>query len=147
MAEPILSLDTLVERQVVRIDGKDYELKIPGELSVLDFHRIGKRHERVEALQKRGESGEITEEEVSELQSLIDWLCRFVFVAPGDVVDRLNYNQKLRVIWAFINLLGEYAPPAPAGGIVEAAPASAPEAIEQASDAKATSTGESSSPA
>ena len=126
---PILNLDTLVERAVVRIDGTDYELLNPGELSVLDFHKIGKRAERVEAMLK--EEGDLSEDQVVTLTEALDALCRLVLRAPAEVHARLSDTQRLKVTQAFTVLQREQPGPPAGGDDVPTAP----------------STGESNSPA
>ena len=126
--EPILNLDTLAERAVVRVDGADYELLNPGELSVLDFHKIGKRAERVETMLKQ--ESDLSEGQVAELTEALDALCRIVLRAPSEIHQRLTDMQRLQVSQAFTDLQRKTTGPA-AGG----------------EDVPTASTGESNSPA
>jgi len=122
--QPVLSLDTLVERRFITINGTPYTLVNDGELSILDYHRLGKRAAKVEALWGRVE---LTDEEVTELTEALDWLCRLVLDAPPEVHDKLLDQHRLQVVMAFTNLhrkttplaggrKPEEAPPAPPSG-------------------------------
>lgn len=118
MAEPILDLDTIVERRTIRIraivDGvprsEQYELKAPGEFSLLDYRRLGKKGERVEAM--LAPDRDLTDEEVSELGDLLGWLCGTVLMAPPEVLARLSLDQRLAVLKAFTDLQRAAAQPA-----------------------------------
>jgi len=129
MAEPILNLNTLVDRRVVRIDGKDYELIASGELSLLDYHRIGRQSGRVEELMTRSE--DLSDAEVQELSRMLKDLCCLILRAPEELHARLNDLHRLAVIQAFSNLQRDQKKAAPAGE----------------GSAPPTSTGASSSPA
>lgn len=98
----ILELATLTEHATVAIDGTAYELINPEEISIVDTHRVGKWGARVQELYKDLEAR--SDEEVSELASLLDRLCRLIWKAPSDVHDRLTDTQRLSVVTAFTGL-------------------------------------------
>lgn len=106
--EPVLSLDTFVDRRFITIDGERYELRNPGEFSILDYHRMGVRAGRVDALMAEGE---LAEEQVQELESLLNDGCRSVLIAPDEIHRKLTDVQRLKVIEAFTHLQRETAAP------------------------------------
>lgn len=99
--EPVLSLDTLVEHRCVAIDGVAYDLVNVSEISVLDYHRLGKRAGRVEQLM-RGD--ELDEAQVAEMCDHLAWICGFVLRAPDEILRKLSDNQRLEVAKAFTEL-------------------------------------------
>lgn len=130
MAEPVLSLDTLVERATVAIDGKPHELRNGAELSILDYHRIGRQGAAVEKMLAQG--ADLSDAQVSELTRLLDAMLRVVLLAPAEVMDRLSDGQKLQVVQAFSDL--QRATARPAGGTADA-PAEVPSIGENGSPA------------
>lgn len=114
--KPLLSLDTLVDRSVIAIDGKPYELRAPGEFSLLDYHRIGKRSEQLDALKAHEEP---TEEDVEAVAAALGELCRMVLVAPEDVYARLSVLHQQAIVSAFMAPLR--VTPAPAADAEPAA--------------------------
>jgi hypothetical protein len=109
--KPILSLDTLVERAVVAIDGQAYELRNAGEFSLLEGVQLEKRGQRLKQL--FAGDGEPSEEDVAALEADLEWVCRKVLLAPADILCRMTSNHRLAVVMAFIELLrGKTAPPA-----------------------------------
>ena len=101
MAEPVLNLDTLVERRVVVIDGKHYELKNPDEVSLLDYHRIWYKGRELDAAFAKPN---LTMDEIGALAKNIDELCRFLLDAPDAVHARLHESHKMKVIQVFTSL-------------------------------------------
>jgi hypothetical protein len=130
MARQILDLTTLYERDTIRIDGTPYELRSPAEFTILEYLRIGKRGQALQALQ--GKFGEITEDEVAQLSSALDEACRLVLIAPDEVHAKLRDHHRQAIIGAFTDAAAE------ARG-AEAAPEAQPAATSP-------STGESTSP-
>lgn len=126
--EPLLSLDTLVEHETIKINGKPYDLANLGELTIVDTHRLSKKHARVDELR---EKADLSESDVEEFRRELDWMVRLILRAPAEVVDQLGDQHKLRIIRAFTQLLRDEEAPLAAGE---------PEAPE-------TSTGERRSPA
>jgi len=139
--EPILSLDTLVERRSVLIDGEPYELLNAGELALLDYHRIGKQGERVEKMMAQPE--DLDDDQVLELSRLLDSLCKVLLLAPDEVQTRLRDDQKLLVLGAFTNLQRKTKAPAPPAGGKKAPKRG--RAKRAGSGPSSTSTGESTS--
>lgn len=109
--DPILKLDTLVERRTVMIDGASYGLVNSGELSILDFHRIGYQGRNVENLMAQQE--DLNDEQVEAVRRLLDSMCKVLLLAPVEIHARLSDNQRLQIVQAFTGLLrAEAAPPA-----------------------------------
>lgn len=139
MARNILELATLTDRATVTFDGTAYELINPEELSIVDTHRVGKWGARVQELYADPENR--SDEEIQELASLLDRLCRLLWRAPTEIHDKLTDNQRLSVATAFI-ALQRGTLPVPAGAIPEPDKA---EGQQEPSDAPSeTSIGESS---
>ena len=113
MAEYVLKLDTLVEHSSVLIktpenpEGKAYDLRNAGELTILDYHRLGKWQERLAAI---GSKEDLDEPDVEMLSDLSDRLCRMVLDAPDAVIGRLTFVQKQQVMQAFTSLQVQAAP-------------------------------------
>ncbi len=115
---PLLNLDTLTERYVVKVDGESYELRNPGELSLVAYHKLGKKSDELNKLLNVPE-GQVTDVQVGELDRILDFLCRQVLDAPDEVHKRLKDLHKLQVIQTF-NELPESA--ALAAGATDMAP-------------------------
>lgn len=96
---PLLDLNTLIERPKIKIDGKDYEIFSPDELSVLDSQRFtiwGTQLEKLGADKSKAD----------ELEILIEKAARAAFVdIPDDVFAKLSGMQKLSVVEVFTMLL------------------------------------------
>lgn len=112
--EPLLSLQTFCEHKQVAIDGTLYNLVNPGELSILDYHRISKRGQRAQELMDK--NAELTDAEVRELTELLDSLCRMILDAPDELHGRLRDTHRLQVVTVFCDLQRDQMSPRPAGG-------------------------------
>lgn len=100
-AEPLLDLNTLVQRSQVRIDGQLYELLDPGELGILDHHRMIRLSTTAqECLSKDDPS----EEDVKTGAKALDDLCRFVLLAPPEVHDKLGDSRRQQIVGVFTKL-------------------------------------------
>ena len=129
---PLLNLSTLSERYTVTIDGDEYELRNPGELDLLSYHKIGKASAEVEQL--LADADALTTKQVTRMNRLIDQLCRAILDAPDVVHKGLKDIHRLQVIQVF-NTLPESQPALSPGENGETAP----------EETKAPSTGESKS--
>lgn len=107
---PVLSLDTLVEHYQVRIrtradepnGGTLYDLANPGELGILDYHRIASKGARVQEMMKQQE--DLSEAQAEELSLLLDTMCRVILRAPAEVHARLSDPQRMEVLNVFTAL-------------------------------------------
>lgn len=99
---PLLDLNTFLERATVRLrseahpDGVDYELRNPGELTLLERVKVSKQ---APALASFGD-----ENAVAELSKVLDEVCRIVLIAPDDMHARLTDHMRLAIVLAFIEL-------------------------------------------
>lgn len=100
MADPLLSIATLIERKTVSIDGKRYELRSPDELSVLDSHRFAAWAKKLGELQQSAE-----EEPNPEIEELVTRITRLALIAPDEVHERLSGVHRIAVAEVFTGLL------------------------------------------
>lgn len=107
MTKPLLTLDTLITRPTVEIDGARYEILSPDELSVLDSRRFGLWAETLDDLQNPKAGAERSAEDcAAELEQLVDTIARKVLVAvPADVFGKLTGQHKIAVVEVFTMLL------------------------------------------
>ncbi|RVI59106.1 hypothetical protein [Sinorhizobium medicae] len=97
--DPILDLNTLIERPKIAIDGTSYEILSPEELSILDSQCFTFWGGEIERLSEDKDKG-------AELSSLIDTVARKVLVGvPPKVFAKLTGAQKFRVVEVFTVLL------------------------------------------
>jgi hypothetical protein len=101
MTEPVLSLDTLVDRKGIRIDGETYGLRNPGELSAVEYHSVFQKGSRFDILQMKPE---VSEEEGAEMGRLLDFICRVILDAPDEVHRKLSDTHRLYVMKLFTQL-------------------------------------------
>ena len=100
MTQQLLSLDTLVRRPKVAIDGTQYEMLSPDEMSVLDYQRFGLWHRELVQLQEDGG------EDDPALEALVDRIARKAMVGvPAGVIGKLSGAQKIAVVEVFTGLL------------------------------------------
>lgn len=126
MARPVLSLDTLIVRSFVSIDGKPYEMRNAEELSILHFHSIGKHGKKVEALLSEAE---LSDEGVADLDVALRTLVRIILIAPDEILDALSDAQRVAITTTFTELQTK----APVQEKTEEAPVEAPVETEGAS--------------
>ncbi len=98
---PVLSLDTLDERPLVRIGNDVYELTPPDGLTILGYRRMSQFMPRLEELLEKTEPNDA---EDLELQECFDKLCRVVLQAPDEVLDNLTALQRVLIYQAFLKL-------------------------------------------
>lgn len=96
----LLSLDTLVKRPTVAIDGVSYEMLSPDEMSVLDYQRFGLWQRELAELQEAGATDD------PALVELVDRIAQKALIAvPAEVFAKLSGAQKIAVIEVFTGLL------------------------------------------
>jgi hypothetical protein len=105
---PVLDLSTLVERPIITIDKKPYELRHPDELSIIERMRVAKLSDRVLALTNAiiaapedGDGLGISEAEEVELVTKADQVCRALLLAPDDIHARLRDEHRIAIAQAF----------------------------------------------
>lgn len=99
--KPLLDLDTMAERRIVRIDGKPYELRMSDELSLVEWKRFRKDGQRLDDLWTKERDTSLTEPEAEEVGHIVNRVTRMVLMAPSAVQDRLTPLQRLAVVETF----------------------------------------------
>ena len=101
MAKPLLTLTTLTEYPTVEIDGVPYALRPADALPASSYQALQTQGDRFDALWKVPQR---TAEETTELETVLDAICRLMLQAPVDVHDKLTDVQRLRICQAFLEL-------------------------------------------
>ncbi len=102
MAEPLLDIQTLAERPVIKIDGQVYEILSLDELSVVDSVRFQGLGKRLAALIAEPDLDDAQAEElVAALHHLTD---RIMVGVPKEVRDGLSDASRVAVAGVFMNL-------------------------------------------
>jgi hypothetical protein len=105
--KPLLDLETLdpAERPFVTIDKVEYDLAVPGDFTLLEYHRIEKLAGRIGELRaltaELADDDELRDSHTRMLSSILDDEVALVLRAPADVRSRLSDVQKLVVVEAF----------------------------------------------
>jgi hypothetical protein len=99
---PILDLDTLVDRPVVKIDGHEYELLTHDLLAPIDGHRMSRSYARIGVLL---DQPTLSDDEERELEALPDRMCRLVLDAPDPIHAALTSKQRMAILSTFSNVL------------------------------------------
>lgn len=120
LPEPLLEISTLVERHHITINGNPYEIVNADELSIIDFHRIARKGEQVQALLLQDTDAD--EAQVKVLNDLLDSMCHVVLIAPEDIHALLSARHRLAIVRTF-NQLHRFTAPAQAEGGEGEAPA------------------------
>lgn len=98
--QPLLSLDTLVERDHIKIDGKAYEMVNAGELSLLESHRLRKLGAEIQRIFDKANPSEA---ELTRLEkSTATTLQTVVPGIPKAVRDKLSHSQRWGIVMVFI---------------------------------------------
>lgn len=98
MAKPILDLSTLIERPIIRVDGADYHLKSPEELTLLESQQFTAWGKEIEALARDGKS--------EDLSAVVRIVARDALAdVPGEVFGRLSPSQLMAIVEVFTALL------------------------------------------
>jgi hypothetical protein len=101
---PLLDLSTLVDRHVVRINKKTYQLRNSDELSFIGYRQFVGSLSRLGALLQKQTP---TVSELQEQSKLIREKCAQILIAPASVLASLTDRQQLAIIEAFLKLLPE----------------------------------------
>jgi hypothetical protein len=117
MARPVLlNLDTLVVRPLVVIDGTEYEMLNPGELTLLQLHQFGVMgsdlQAAISAATTSPDIASFTSAQVASVAALLDRMVRMILKAPPELVSRLSDGHKFQVVSAF-NTLTPMTQPVP----------------------------------
>lgn len=100
MADPILSLDP-IERRVINIDGKPFEVFSPEELSVAECQWFTRQGEKIKDL-----SAASDDSADEDLEAAVSAFAKRVFVdLPAAAFNKLTGYQKMRIVASFTVLL------------------------------------------
>lgn len=98
--EPLLDLDSLIERPKITIDGQPYEIASPDELSVIDRQRLAWLGRKFDNLLKRDGSDQST-----ELTKTLTALADIVLAPiPAEIRAKLSDAKVMAVIEVFTML-------------------------------------------
>lgn len=98
--EPLLSLDTLIKRPTITIDGQPVELLNPDELSILDSHRLGILGRQIDALTNSDEP-----DAAEKLDARIEEAARKILPnIADDVFARISGTQRMAIVEVFTGL-------------------------------------------
>lgn len=141
--DPVLTLETLTNRQHITIDGDPYMLRSLDDYAPSDFSRLLRLGERMRSLIANEEQ---TPEQGDELKAIIGTLARGALEeVPEEVFTRLRLNQRMALANAFFGMHRKTSLQPPVAPAQEASPvradgASSP-AVSPASTAAHQTTG------
>lgn len=100
MAEALLTLEP-IKRNYITIDGENYEIYAPDELSIVECQEITHAGAKIGELQIKH-----TAKANKQLTELIDDVARRAFVSiPDEVFDDLSGFQRMQIVSVFTGLL------------------------------------------
>jgi hypothetical protein len=123
MSKPLLDLDTQ-ERDVIAIDGKQYEILQPDDFGLADLAAIRRAYRTVVSVQGKSED-DLTDDDIEQLGKALDAVTQKVIPdMPAEVLARLRDGQKLQIVATFTKLAGRLgnllpakeSPPSPPTG-------------------------------
>ena len=101
--DDILSLETILKRPKIRIDGAVHEITAPGELSLQENYRLSQAGQKLANL--RGTKG-LKPAQQTQLTTTLNEICDVILKpVPMEVRKTLTENNKLAVIEVFTMLL------------------------------------------
>lgn len=103
MADHLLDIVTKVSRPTIRIDGDDYELRHPDELSMKELQELAVTGARLEKHGLALESGDLRAVD-SVAEDCAEILHRIMPDVPKDVVDKLGALHVQSIMQAFTGL-------------------------------------------
>lgn len=98
---PALSLDTMHEGIPITIDGARYEIRNASSLSLGTLKAIDALQPRTDELFGKKE---LSDEETSELSSLLQRVCELLVDAPAALLAKLSDIQRIAICQAFTQL-------------------------------------------
>lgn len=116
---PVLSLSTVLTRQRVEIDGTLFELRHVDELSWLVYRGHAETYRKAGMLLHAKDR---SPEQEAQLDAILPGLMRVLLIAPDEVLDRLNNEQRFAIATVFSLPLLAKTTPAQAGRRAAAAP-------------------------
>lgn len=102
MADALLSIDTMIERSQISVDGALYEIVSPEELPLLTSQRIAALGRKLDKFMK---SDDLNDTSSKQLNATLDGLVEIIMEpVPGAVIAKLSQAQKYSVIEVFTML-------------------------------------------
>lgn len=102
---PVLDLDAFLDGRPVRIKGEIYQIKNPGQLSIVQNARFDKmREEWYDLWQKIASGQDVTDDEDRRHSELLRLMAFLVLEAPDEVKAGLGDVQRLEIAYAFWQL-------------------------------------------
>jgi len=109
MADELLKLTTALERPVVQIDGKEYEMSAPAELTVMETARLDRLGKKLDALMREEldeDDDTAIEAREEQVEKLLDQLTKIILrPVPRAVRAGLGQANKMAAIEVFTMLL------------------------------------------
>lgn len=103
VTDDILSLETMLVRPKIKIDGAEYELTAPGELSIEQNYRLADLGRKLANL--RGTAG-LAPAQQKQLTASLTAICDIILVhVPQEVRAQLRDSHKISVTEVFTMLL------------------------------------------
>ena len=109
----LLSLSTQrAERKKITIDNVDYEVKNREELTLAEQHQMGRMGKKMEVLFKFEDQHDDTwhDKQYSQTLKLLENTTKSIVLAPPEVLNRLNVEQRMQI---FSTVFGEGTGEAP----------------------------------
>lgn len=101
----ILSLETMFTRPKINIDGAEYAITSPGELSIQQNYQLGDLGRKLANL--RGTKG-LAKAQQNQLTETLDAICAIILEpVPDDVKAKLSDGHKIAITEVFTMLLSE----------------------------------------
>jgi len=105
--EPILTLATLVERPLIRVDKVDYALRLPDDFGLVELVRIQRMQRTLAGLLDAAPERELAEGEIERVAALLDELVALIVPdLPQAARGRLRDAQRLAVVQVFQTAAG-----------------------------------------
>ncbi|AEQ50748.1 hypothetical protein [Pelagibacterium halotolerans] len=95
---PLLDLQTLIERPIIKVDGNAYELYSPDELTIIQSQWFTRAGQQIEALGKG-------DDEQALLDKLTEVARRALVAMPEEVFAKLTDRHKTAIVQVFTSLL------------------------------------------
>ena len=106
---PILNISSERDEDFITIDDVDYPIRNRDTLSFKDIHYFTRNAQKVFKLFSKQE--EFSEEENKEFLASYDKLVDFIFIdPPKEVLEKLSYKKREKIIAVFTNLLSADVP-------------------------------------
>lgn len=102
MADNLLDLTTLIEQPTISIDGVQYEILHPDQLSIVDAHHLQSMALRIEKITKQPD---IDDDGAADLSAMvIDLSDRIMIGVPPEIRAKLTEAQRLVVAEVFMTI-------------------------------------------